>query len=81
MRFIIPIIFAAVLVPLFCWWEARQDPRYATLPVAIMKEPKFLVLCFTGCVVEFSHIGGLRAKSAHAHNVDLKAPALRCGSA
>lgn len=38
------MVFAASLFPSFCCWEARQDPRHAMLPLAIMKELKFLVL-------------------------------------
>lgn len=55
-HFIVPIILAALLFPSFCYWEARQDVRYAMLPVAIMKERKFLVVCFTGCVTPLSRL-------------------------
>ncbi|KAI5454811.1 hypothetical protein NCC49_003693 [Naganishia albida] len=51
-RLIVPIVLAAFLFPSFCWWEASQDERYAMLPVAIMKEPKFLVVCYAGVCTE-----------------------------
>lgn len=52
-RLIVPIVLAALLFPSFCWWEASQDERYAMLPVAIMKEPKFLVVCYAGYAPNF----------------------------
>lgn len=47
-RFIVPFVLGLLLFPSFCCWEANQEERYAMLPVAIMKEPKFLVVCYTG---------------------------------
>lgn len=49
-KFIAPFTISLVLLPLFCRWEAMQDVRYAMVPVAIMKQPKFLVVCYTGYV-------------------------------
>ncbi|KAJ9099734.1 hypothetical protein QFC20_005612 [Naganishia adeliensis] len=51
-KFIAPFTISLVLLPLFCRWEAMQDVRYAMVPVAIMKQPKFLVVCYTGLCAE-----------------------------
>jgi hypothetical protein len=42
------MVLAGLLFPSFCYWETRQDVRHAMLPVAIMKEPKFLAVCSVG---------------------------------
>jgi hypothetical protein len=46
--FIAPFVIGVLLLPTFCLWEAKQDVRHAMLPVAIMKQGKFLVVCFAG---------------------------------
>lgn len=47
-HFLAPFLISILLLPTFCIWELKRDVRYAMLPVAIMKQPKFLVVCFTG---------------------------------
>lgn len=46
--FIAPFTISLVLLPCFCLWEVKLDERHAMIPVAIMKQASFLVLCFTG---------------------------------